>query len=80
MSHTAPRNADALVSLWLDFLWAEGLQELVYPHIFRLLESYSFNGHVTSNEAKEKDALKGANTFLYESTRQVRRRVVNGQE
>ncbi|KAF9945680.1 cholesterol esterase, partial [Modicella reniformis] len=72
-----------LVGIWevpnyehLDFLWAEGLEEHVYPHVLQLLENHSFNGHVSSNEAKMKPALNDAS----ESTRQIHRRHVDGQE
>ncbi|KAG0221391.1 cholesterol esterase [Mortierella sp. GBA43] len=64
----------------LDFLWAEGLEEHVYPHIFRLLEKHSFNGHVTNSEVKKQLTLNSANSFLYESTRQIHRRYVNGEQ
>ncbi|KAG0078855.1 cholesterol esterase [Podila epicladia] len=53
-----------LVGVWevpnyehLDFLWAEGLDKYVYPSILELLESHSFNGHV-STESEKRKAMK----------------------
>ncbi|KAG0260066.1 cholesterol esterase [Mortierella polycephala] len=50
-----------LVGVWevhnyehLDFLWAEGLDEHVYPHIMQLLETHSFNGHTSKSESKKR--------------------------
>ncbi|KAG0291120.1 cholesterol esterase, partial [Dissophora globulifera] len=67
-----------LVGIWevpeyehLDFLWAEGLDKHVYPHILQLLESHSFNGHISSPEAKKRSlkrsASNSAGSFLRES-------------
>jgi lysosomal acid lipase/cholesteryl ester hydrolase len=33
----------------LDFLWAQGVDKLVFPHVFRALEKYSHVGVKTSN-------------------------------
>ncbi|KAF9584533.1 cholesterol esterase [Lunasporangiospora selenospora] len=55
----------------LDFLWAEGLDVHVYPHILQLLESYSFNGHVSTEASKKKRLARsgstGAGTLLNET-------------
>ncbi|KAG0338985.1 cholesterol esterase [Podila humilis] len=58
-----------LVGVWevpeyehLDFLWAEGLERHVYPYILELLESHSFNGHVSnSSEKKRSRTRSGSN-------------------
>ncbi|KAF9362352.1 cholesterol esterase [Mortierella sp. NVP85] len=75
-----------LVGMWeipnyehLDFLWAQGLDEHVYPHVMQLLEKYSFNGHVTSSEAKKQYVLNG-NTKLYESAQQIHRQRTSSQK
>jgi hypothetical protein len=51
-------------------LWAEGLDKHVYPHILELLETHSFNGHIsTDNEKKRiirRSASNGAGTLLRE--------------
>jgi hypothetical protein len=45
----------------------------------QLLEKYSFNGHVTSSEAKKLYVLNG-NTKLYESAQQIHRRHMSDQK
>ncbi|KAG0239660.1 cholesterol esterase [Actinomortierella wolfii] len=49
----------------LDFLWAEGLDVYVYPHIFQLLEAYSYNGHVSKQGSifKNRMTRSGSNGF-----------------
>ncbi|KAG0059475.1 cholesterol esterase [Linnemannia elongata] len=60
----------------LDFLWAEGLDKYVYPHILELLESHSFNGHISTDKDKERSlrrsASNGAGTVLREIKTLVR--------
>ncbi|KAF9313351.1 cholesterol esterase [Podila horticola] len=57
-----------LVGVWevpdyehLDFLWAEGLDKHVYPYILELLESHSFNGHVSTESDKRKAKKRASN-------------------
>lgn len=60
----------------LDFLWADGLDKHVYPHILQLLESHSFNGHISHEAAKKsrvrRSASNGAGTHLREIRALVR--------
>ncbi|KAI8604765.1 Alpha/Beta hydrolase protein [Dissophora ornata] len=64
-----------LVGVWevpgyehLDFLWADGLEKHVYPHILSLLEKHSFNGHISGADAKKlslkQSASNGLGTYL----------------
>ncbi|KAF9151429.1 cholesterol esterase [Linnemannia schmuckeri] len=66
-----------LVGVWevpdyehLDFLWAEGLDKHVYPHILELLETHSFNGHISTAQEKKRiitrSGSNGAGTMLRE--------------
>lgn len=61
---------------YIDFLWAEGLDKYVYPHILELLESHSFNGHISTDKDKERSlrrsASNGAGTVLREIKTLVR--------
>ncbi|KAF9024879.1 cholesterol esterase [Haplosporangium bisporale] len=72
-----------LVGVWevpnyehLDFLWAEGLDKHVYPYILELLESHSFNGHISTESDKRKamkrSASNGAGTHIREIRTLVR--------
>lgn len=72
---------DLLISLALffliDFLWAEGLDKHVYPQILQLLETHSFNGHISSQEEGRKTRIKrsasnGTGTHLREIRTLVR--------
>ncbi|KAG0338539.1 cholesterol esterase [Podila horticola] len=45
----------------VDFLWAEGLDKHVYPYILELLESHSFNGHVSTESDKRKAKKRASN-------------------
>ncbi|KAF9285664.1 cholesterol esterase [Mortierella alpina] len=61
----------------LDFLWAEGLDKHVYPQILQLLETHSFNGHMSSQEEGRKTRIKrsasnGTGTHLREIRTLVR--------
>ncbi|KAG0351923.1 cholesterol esterase [Gamsiella multidivaricata] len=66
-----------LVGIWeipnyehLDFLWADGLDKQVYPHILQLLEKHSFNGHISKGDVKRVirgSMSTGAGSFLREN-------------
>lgn len=57
-------------------MWAEGLDKHVYPHVLQLLESHSFNGHISDEAAKKslirRSASNGAGTHLREIRALVR--------
>ena len=60
----------------IDFLWAEGLDKHVYPYILELLESHSFNGHISTESDKRKamrrSASNGPGTHIRETRTLVR--------
>ncbi|KAG0203100.1 cholesterol esterase [Mortierella sp. GBA30] len=61
----------------LDFLWAEGLDKHVYPQILQLLESHSFNGHISNDKDNRKTRSKrsgsnGTSTHMREIRTLVR--------
>lgn len=51
-------------------MWAEGLDKHVYPHILELLETHSFNGHISTDNDKKRSIKRtvsnGAGAVLRE--------------
>lgn len=56
----------------IDFLWAEELDKHVYPCILELLESHSFNGHVSTESEKRKAMKRSASNGTGTHMREIR--------
>ncbi|KAG0268987.1 cholesterol esterase [Actinomortierella ambigua] len=64
----------------LDFLWAEGLETFVYPQIFELLESYSYNGHVSTKGSSFRYRMKRSSSNGFTSHRMTTKSIVRELE
>ncbi|KAF9972947.1 cholesterol esterase [Actinomortierella ambigua] len=64
----------------LDFLWAEGLDTYVYPHILQLLEGYSYNGHVSTKGSTFKSRMKRSSSNGFASHRMAIKSIVRELE